>query len=159
MEEATNVVLNENCSIVMLNKLPMKMGDPGSLTLPCQFGNLATSHALADSGASVNLMPYSFYSKLNIPEPTPIHMAIHLANKMVTFPRVLDIEEDNQVPIILGKPFFSTARALVDIRESKLTIRAGEDAITFGVDKAMKHSKITDDMVFSVDTFDAFTDK
>lgn len=49
MEEASNVVLNNNCSAAMLNKLPNNMGDPGILTLPCQFGNLATSHALADS--------------------------------------------------------------------------------------------------------------
>ncbi|XP_023746777.1 uncharacterized protein LOC111894924 [Lactuca sativa] len=72
MEEVKEVVLNENCSAAMLNKLPKKKGDPGSLTLPCQFGNLATIHALADSGASVNLMPYSFFKKLDLPEPRPI---------------------------------------------------------------------------------------
>ncbi|XP_023731763.1 uncharacterized protein LOC111879529 [Lactuca sativa] len=87
MEEASKVVLNENCSAAMLNKLPKKKGDPGSLTIPCQFGNLATSYALADSGASVNLMPYSFLKKLNLPKPRPIQMAIQLENKTVTFPR------------------------------------------------------------------------
>ncbi|XP_023771566.1 uncharacterized protein LOC111920200 [Lactuca sativa] len=87
MEEVKEVVLNENCSAAMLNDLPKKKGDPGSLTLPCQFGNLATIHALADSGASVNLMPYSFFKKLDLPEPRPVRMAIHLANKTVTFPR------------------------------------------------------------------------
>ena len=49
MEEVKKVVLNENCSAAMLNRLPKKKGDPGSLTLPCQFGNLAAIHALADS--------------------------------------------------------------------------------------------------------------
>ncbi|KAL7589018.1 uncharacterized protein LOC111896065 [Lactuca sativa] len=87
LEEVSQVVLNENCSAAMLNKLPKKMGDPGSLTFPCQFGNLATSYALEDLGASVNLMSYNFFKKLNLPDPKPIHMAIHLANKMVTFPK------------------------------------------------------------------------
>ncbi|XP_023747960.1 uncharacterized protein LOC111896174 [Lactuca sativa] len=127
--EVSRVVLNETCSSANVNMLPKKMGDSGSLTLPCQFKNLATSHALADSGASVNLMPYSFFKKLDLPEPIPIHMDIHLANKMVTFPRgicadllvkidkfvfpidfiVLDMEEDEQVPIIIERPFLSTA--------------------------------------------------
>ncbi|XP_023758282.1 uncharacterized protein LOC111906743 [Lactuca sativa] len=171
MEGASKVVLNEHCSAAMLNKLPKKMGDPGSLTFPCQFGNLATSYALADSGTSVNLMPYSFFKKLNLPEPRPIRMEIHLVNKTVTFPRgicedllvkvdkfvfptdfiVLDIEEDHQVSIILGKPFLNTTSAIVDIRESKLTLRVGEDSVTFGVDRAMKHSKFSDDTTFSVD--------
>ncbi|XP_052621225.1 uncharacterized protein LOC111876319 [Lactuca sativa] len=85
MEEAAKVVLNGNCSTDMLNKLPKKMGDPGSLTLPCQFGNLATSYALADSVASVSLMPYFFFKKLDLSEPRPILIEIHLPNKTVTF--------------------------------------------------------------------------
>ena len=144
------MVLNENCSAAMLNKLPKKIGDSGSLTLPCQFVNLATSYALADSGASVNLMPYSFFKNLNLLEPKLIRMAIHLANKMVTFPGgiceellvkvdkfvffadfiVLDMEEDHQVPIILGRLFLNTASVIVDIRESKLT---------FGWEKSQLH--------------------
>ncbi|XP_023750329.1 uncharacterized protein LOC111898666 [Lactuca sativa] len=145
MEEAKKVVLNENCSAAMLSKLPKKKGDPRSLTLTCQFGNLATIHALADSGASVNLMPYSFFKKLDLLEPRPIRMAIHLANKTVTFPRgicedllvkvdkfvfpadfiILDMEADPQVPIILGRTFRNTTSAIVDMRDSKLTLRVG----------------------------------
>lgn len=68
------MVLNENCSAVMLNKLPKKMGDLGSLTLPCQFGNLATSYALADLGTSVNLMPYSFFKNFILSNPRQIRM-------------------------------------------------------------------------------------
>ncbi|XP_023742504.1 uncharacterized protein LOC111890633 [Lactuca sativa] len=142
MEESSKVVLNDNCSASMLNKLPKKKGDPGSLTIPCQFGNLATSYELADSGASVNLMPYSFFKKLHLLELRPIRMAIHLANKTVTFPRgicedllvkvdkfvfpadfiVLDMEEDHQVPIILGRPFLNTTGAIIDIRDSRITL-------------------------------------
>ncbi|XP_023738283.1 uncharacterized protein LOC111886279 [Lactuca sativa] len=174
MEEVKKVVLNENCSAAMLNKLPKKKGDPGSLTLPCQFGNLATIHALADSGASVNLMPYSFFKKLDHPEPRPIRMTIHLANKTVTFTRgicedllvkvekfvfptdfiILDMEVDPQVPIILGRPFLNTVSAIIDMRDSKLTLRVEDDSVTFGVDQTMKHSRNSDDMAFSIDMLD-----
>ncbi|XP_023753520.1 uncharacterized protein LOC111901897 [Lactuca sativa] len=174
MEEVSKVVLNENCSAAMLNKLPKKMGDSGTLTLPCQFENLATSSALADSGASVNVMPQPFFKKLNLAESRPIRMAIHLANKTVTFPRgicedllvevdkfvfpadfiVIDMEEHRQVPIILGRPFLNTASAIVYIRESELTIRVGEESVTFGVDRAMKHSKLSDEIAFSMDTLE-----
>ncbi|XP_052621829.1 uncharacterized protein LOC128127387 [Lactuca sativa] len=174
MEEVKEVVLNEICSAAMLNKIPKKKGDPGSLTLPCQFGNLATIHALADSGASVNLMRYSFFKKLDLPEPRSIRMTIHLTNKTDTFQRgicedllvkvdkfvfpadfiILDMEADPQVPIILGRPFLNTASAIVDMRDSKLTLRVGDDSVTIGVDQAMKHARNSDDMAFSIDMFD-----
>ncbi|KAL7609835.1 hypothetical protein Lser_V15G12894 [Lactuca serriola] len=135
MEEVKKVVLNENFLAAMLNKLPKKKGELGSLTLSCQFRNLSTIHELADLGASVNLMSYSFFKKLDLPEPRSIRMAIHLANKTVTFPRgicedllvkvdkfvfsadfmVLDMEADPQVPIILGRPFLNTTSAIVDM--------------------------------------------
>lgn len=72
MELASNVILKENCFAAMLSKLPKNMGDPGSLTVPYQIVILATSHALADLGASVNLLQFLFYKKLNLPEPRPI---------------------------------------------------------------------------------------
>ncbi|KAL7587001.1 hypothetical protein Lser_V15G38297 [Lactuca serriola] len=176
MEEVKKVVVNENCSAVMLNKLPKKKGDPGSLTLLCQFGNLAIIYALADSGSSVNLMPYSFFKKLDLPEPRPIRMAIHLANKMVTFPGgicedllvkvdklvfpadfiVLDMEADPQVPIILGRPFLNTSSAIVDMRDSKLTLRVRDESVTFEVDQAMKHARSSDDTAFSIDMLEEF---
>ncbi|XP_023770931.1 uncharacterized protein LOC111919590 [Lactuca sativa] len=171
MEEVKEVVLNEKCSAVILNKLPKKKGDQGSLTLPCQFGNLATIHTLADSRESVNLMPYSFFNKLDLSEPRPIQMAIHLASKTVTFPRglcedllvkvdkfvfsvdfiVLDMEADPQVPIILGRPFLNTVSAIVDMRDSELTLQVGDESVTIGVDQAMKHARVSDDTTFSVD--------
>ncbi|XP_052627474.1 uncharacterized protein LOC128134098 [Lactuca sativa] len=179
IEEVKKVVLNENCSTTMLNKLPKKKGDPGSLTLPCQFGNLATIHALADSGASVKLMTYSFFKKLDLPEPRPIRMAIHLANKKVTFPRgicddllvkvdkfvfpadfiILDMQVDPQVPIILGRPFLNTASAIVDMRDSKLTLWVGDDSVTFGVDQAMKYARNSYDMAFTIDMLDKLMEK
>ena len=77
--------VNEKSSAYIL---PEKLKDPGSITIPCQFGDSRLSRALADSGASINLMPYSFYKRLELPEPRAIRMAIHLANKSVTFPQI-----------------------------------------------------------------------
>ncbi|XP_023758745.1 uncharacterized protein LOC111907178 [Lactuca sativa] len=167
MEEVKKVVLNENCSVAMLNKLPKKKGYLGSLTLPSQFGNLSTIHALSDLGASVNLKPYSFFKKLDLPEPRPIRMEIHLANKTMTFPRgicehllvrvdifvfpaefiILDMEADPQVPIILGKPFLNTTSAILNMQDSKLNLRVGDESVTFGFDQAMNHARYSDDTI------------
>ena len=179
IEEASAVFMNEQCSAAVLNQLPRKMSDPGSLTIPCQFGNLEVCQALADSGASINIMPYSFYIKLGLPEPRPIRMAIHLANKSITFPRglaedlivkvdkfvfpadfvILDIKGDDNVPLILGRPFLCTAAALVDMKDAKLTLRVGNEAITFGLDQAMQYSKTADDQAFYVDTVEELSDE
>ncbi|XP_052626870.1 uncharacterized protein LOC128133453 [Lactuca sativa] len=72
---------------IVLSKLPEKKGDPGSITIPCQFGNILATKALTDSGASINLMPFSFFKKLNLPEPRPVNMKIHLADKKIISPR------------------------------------------------------------------------
>ena len=70
----------------MLGDLPKKMGDPGCLTLPCEFGNNMKIYALADSGASIYFMPYSFYQKLDIQKLKAKKMTIHMANRSVTQP-------------------------------------------------------------------------
>ncbi|KAL7608785.1 hypothetical protein Lser_V15G13163 [Lactuca serriola] len=75
-ELLTNRKNMEEGSEIVLDELPEKMGDTGSITILCQFGNLVTTHALADSGASINIMPYPFFKKLNLPELKPIHMTI-----------------------------------------------------------------------------------
>ncbi|XP_076926429.1 uncharacterized protein LOC143589595 [Bidens hawaiensis] len=59
LEELSHVTLNEECSAILQNKLPEKMTDPGSFTIPCLIGSLSVSNALANLGASINLMPYS----------------------------------------------------------------------------------------------------
>ncbi|KAL7613153.1 hypothetical protein Lser_V15G07005 [Lactuca serriola] len=136
---------------IVLNELPGKKGDPGSISIPCQFGNEIANQVLTDSGASINLIPYSFFKKLNLPEPKPISMKIHLADKTVIRPRgvcedllikvdkfllpvdfvVLDMEEDPKIPIILGRPFLNTTSALIDVCESTLTLRVGDESAVF----------------------------
>ncbi|GJW83564.1 hypothetical protein Tco_0156709 [Tanacetum coccineum] len=69
--ELANTPLNENCSAVLLKKLPKKLRDPSKFLIPCDFPELDECLALADLGASINLMPLSVWKKLSLPELTP----------------------------------------------------------------------------------------
>ncbi|XP_076954175.1 uncharacterized protein LOC143628471 [Bidens hawaiensis] len=124
-----------DCSAVVLNCVPEKLSDLSVFTIPVLFGSDAMSQALADLGASINLMPYSLYEKLELSELTPTRMSLSLADRSVKYPRgiienllvkvdkfvfpvdfvVLDMEADEKVPIILGRPFLRTAKALIDV--------------------------------------------
>lgn len=125
LEEASCVTVHGECSAVMMNKLAEKLEDPGVFTIPCLFGSDVLCYALADLGASINLMPYSVYEKLGLGDLTPTHMTLSLADKSVKYPKgivsnllvkidkfvfpadfvVLEMEADENVPIILGRPF------------------------------------------------------
>nr|GFB36950.1 hypothetical protein [Tanacetum cinerariifolium] len=106
--ELANVSLNENCSAMLLKKLPEKLGDPGKFLIPCDFPGMKlpeklgdpgkflipcdfpgmkVCHALADLGASTNLMPLSIWKKLSLPELTPTRMTLELADSLITRPK------------------------------------------------------------------------
>ncbi|GKE38950.1 reverse transcriptase domain-containing protein, partial [Tanacetum coccineum] len=125
--ELANTPLNENCSAVILKKLPEKLGDPGKFLILCGFSELKCK-ALADLGASINLMPLSVGKKLRLPELIFTCMTLELANRTIctparitrdvfvpvgkfTFPAdfvIVDYESDPRVPLILGRPFLRT---------------------------------------------------
>ncbi|GKA51515.1 reverse transcriptase domain-containing protein [Tanacetum coccineum] len=134
--------------------LPKKLGDPGRFLIPCEFSGINTCNALADLGASINLMPYSVWKNLSIPELTPTCMTLELADRSISepigiaedvyvtvgkfqFPTdfvVVDFEPDPRVPLILGRSFLKTSRALIDVYEGEITLRVGREAITFNLD-------------------------
>ncbi|GJS41143.1 reverse transcriptase domain-containing protein [Tanacetum coccineum] len=89
LSEMARTPLNENCSAVILNKLPKKLGDPGRFLIPCEFSGINTCNALADLGASINLMPYSVWKDLSLPELTPTCMTLELADRSITEPIVM----------------------------------------------------------------------
>ncbi|GJV17044.1 reverse transcriptase domain-containing protein [Tanacetum coccineum] len=152
--------LNENCSAVILNKLPKKLGDPGRFLIPCEFSGINTCNALADLGASINLMPYSVWKDLSLPELTPTCMTLELADRSITkpigiakdvrlmvgkfqFPAdfvVVDFEPDPRVPLILRRSFLKTSRALIDVYEGEITLRVGKEAITFNLDQTSRYT-------------------
>ncbi|GJW08780.1 hypothetical protein Tco_1571203 [Tanacetum coccineum] len=78
--ELAKIPLNENCSAILLKKLPEKLGDPGKFLIPCNFPEMDVCHALAYLGASINLMPLSIWKKLSLPELTPARMTLELAD-------------------------------------------------------------------------------
>ncbi|GKB90618.1 reverse transcriptase domain-containing protein [Tanacetum coccineum] len=83
--ELANTPLNENCSAVLLNKLPEKLGDARRFLIPCDFYGLESCMALADLGASINLIPLSVWKILSLPELTPTRMTLELATRTVAY--------------------------------------------------------------------------
>ncbi|GJR30201.1 reverse transcriptase domain-containing protein [Tanacetum coccineum] len=146
--------MNANCSAVILKKLPEKLGDPGRFLIPCDFGEFDNHLALADLGASINLMPLSIWKKLGLPDLTSTGMVLELANRTISKPLgiaenvfvkvgkfyfpvnfvILDFVADPRVPLILGRPFLRTARVLIDVYGEELVIRDGMERIVFKPD-------------------------
>ncbi|GJW36807.1 reverse transcriptase domain-containing protein, partial [Tanacetum coccineum] len=163
--ELSNTPLNENCSAVLLKKLPEKLGDPGKFLIPCDFPGMVECLALADLGASINLMPLSVWKKLSLPDLTSTRMTLELADRTITRPKgvaedvfvkvgkfhypadfvVVDFDADPRVPLILGRPFLRTARALIDVYGEEITLRYNDEAITFNVGHTSSHSYRYDD--------------
>ncbi|GKC96188.1 reverse transcriptase domain-containing protein, partial [Tanacetum coccineum] len=85
-DDRINTPLNENCSAIILKKLPKKLGDPGKFLIPCDFSELEKCMALADLGASINLMPLSVWKKFMLLELVPTRMTLELANRSVAYP-------------------------------------------------------------------------
>ncbi|GJX26722.1 reverse transcriptase domain-containing protein [Tanacetum coccineum] len=157
--ELANTLLNENCSAVLLKKLHKKLRDPGRFLIPCDFPELDKSLALADLGASINLMPLSVWKKLSLPELTSTRMTLELANRSFAYPIgvaedvfvkvgkfhfpadfvVVDYDVDPQVPLILGRPFLRTSRALSDVHGEELILRDGDEQLIFHTDTTSKY--------------------
>ncbi|GKF68247.1 hypothetical protein Tco_0197926, partial [Tanacetum coccineum] len=100
--------------------------------------------ALADLGASINLMPLSVWKKLSLPKLTPTFMTLELADRLISQP--IDFDADPQVPLILGRSFLKTGRALIDVYEGELTLRVGKEFVTFNLDQTSRYSSNYDDM-------------
>nr|GEX35184.1 reverse transcriptase domain-containing protein [Tanacetum cinerariifolium] len=96
--ELNRTPLNEHCSVVLLKKLPKKLGDPGKFLIPCDFPRMDECLALADLGASINLMPLSVWNKLSLPKPSPTCMTLELADRLIS-PNYNDMTT-NQIDVI-----------------------------------------------------------
>nr|GFB38478.1 reverse transcriptase domain-containing protein [Tanacetum cinerariifolium] len=124
--ELTKTPLNENCSAVVLKKLPEKLGDPGRFLIPCDFTGLDNCLALADLGASINLMPLSIWKKLRLPTLNETKMVLELADRTISKPT--GVAEN--VFVKVGRPFLSTAHALIDVYEGEITLRHDNQSFT-----------------------------
>ncbi|GJU69959.1 hypothetical protein Tco_1256218 [Tanacetum coccineum] len=133
------------------NAIPRKEKDLGSLTLPCFINNTCFDNALVDLGASVSVIPLSTYLNLGLGELAHIRLTVELAYRIVKYPKgiaenvlvgigkftfpvefiILDMPEDIKVPLILKRPFLSTACAKIDVYKRKITLRIGKENIIF----------------------------
>nr|GEY88226.1 reverse transcriptase domain-containing protein [Tanacetum cinerariifolium] len=131
LSEMARTKMNKHCSTVILNKLPRKLGDPGKFLIPCEFFGMDECLVLADLGASINLMPFSVWEALSLSELTPTCMTLELADRSVFKP--IGIAKD--VPFKVG-----TSRALIDVHKGELTLRIGNEAITYNLDQTVRYS-------------------
>ncbi|XP_062093814.1 uncharacterized protein LOC133799840 [Humulus lupulus] len=138
--EFETMALNKECSPFMQEKLPPKLKDLGSFTIPCTIGDTYCETTLCHLGARINLMPMNVFKKLGIGEVRPTTITLQLVDKSLSHPDgkieavlvrvdkfifptdfiVLDYEMDREVPIILGRPILATRRTLIDVQKAKL---------------------------------------
>ena len=154
-----NIELSENCSAILQRKLPPKMKDLGVFTIPCTVGNVNIGRALCDLGASINLIPLSIMKKLGCGEPKHKRMTLTLAYRTISYPYgvledvlvqvndlvfpahfvILDMAEDEEMSLLLERPFLATVRALIDVEMGELILRFQDEQVVFHIFEAMKH--------------------
>ncbi|GJW62224.1 putative reverse transcriptase domain-containing protein [Tanacetum coccineum] len=154
--------------------LPQKEKDPRSFTLPCLIHNICFDKALVDLGASVSIMPFSTYTNLGLGILSHTRLTIELADRTIKQPRgiaenvlvrigkfifpidfiILDIPEDDDVSLILGRPFLSTAHSKIDVFKRKITLRVVEEKLVF---KSIKPTTSIIKRVFVIKSLDSKT--
>jgi len=146
-----NIIVEGNCSAVIQKILPPKHKDPGNVTIPCSIREVIVGKALIDLGASINLMPLPMCRRLGEFEMMPTRMTLQLVDRSITKPYrviedvlvrvkhfifltdfvVMDICEDTDILVILGRPFMLTASCIVDMGRRKLELGFEDQKIDF----------------------------
>nr|GEV02934.1 reverse transcriptase domain-containing protein [Tanacetum cinerariifolium] len=139
---------------------------PSKFLIPCDFNGMAEFLALADLGASINLMPLTVWNKLSLPDLSLTCMTLELVDRLISHPVgvfkdvfvkvgtfhfsvdfvVVDFDADPRVPLILRRYFFKTRRDLIEVFEGELTLRVGKEAITFNLDQTSRYLANYNDM-------------
>ncbi|GJR04798.1 reverse transcriptase domain-containing protein [Tanacetum coccineum] len=139
--ELAKIPLNKNCSAMLLKKLPEKLRDPGKFLIPCNF--LEWILELADR---------------SITHPKGLAEDVYVKVGKFHFPTdfvVVDFEADPRVPLILGRSFLRTGRALIDVYGEEITLRVDNEAVTFNLDQTTRYSSTNDKSVNRIDIIDA----
>ncbi|XP_070049998.1 uncharacterized protein [Nicotiana tomentosiformis] len=157
-QDMSTVTLTQTCSAVVTRPMAKKLSDPGSFTIPCTIRSYAFAKALCDLGAIINLMSLEIYTKLGIGRARPTSMLLQLADRTVKRPTgilddmlvqvgkfvfpadfvILDCQVDEEIPIILGRSFLDTGRALIYCETGELKMRLNNEEIIFNVQKSMR---------------------
>nr|GEV31825.1 reverse transcriptase domain-containing protein [Tanacetum cinerariifolium] len=136
LSEMARTPMNKHYSAIILSKLPKKLGDPGKFLIPCEFPGMGECLALVDLGASINLMPLSMWEELSLPELTSNCMTLELADYSVSKP--IGIAKDVKVKVVV----FHFPADFV----GELTLRIGNEAITYNLDQTSRYSANYDQM-------------
>ena len=161
------VNLTATCSAVIQKKLQAKMKDLGSFTILCSIGKYEFKKALCDYGGSINLMPLSVVQRLSLGELTPTAITLQMADKSMEQSRgvlvkvgkfifpvdfvIMKMEEDTQVPLLLGRPFLATEAALIDVQKGELTLRVGNEAVHFNINRSLEHPDVDAESCMAVE--------
>ncbi|XP_075086159.1 uncharacterized protein LOC142168888 [Nicotiana tabacum] len=152
-QDLSTVTLTQTCSAVVTRPMAQKVSDLGSFTIPCTIGSYAFAKALCDLGDNINLMHLAIFTKLGIGRARPTSMLLQLTDRTVkrpigilddvlvqvgkfVFPAdfvILECQVDEEIPIIMGRPFLATGRALIDCETGELKMRLNNEEIIFYV--------------------------
>ncbi|XP_009802267.1 uncharacterized protein LOC107803579 [Nicotiana tabacum] len=156
-QDLATITLTRTCSAVVTRPIDEKLSDPGSFTIPCTIGSYVFAKVLYYLGANINLMPLSIDKRLGIERARPTSMLLQLADRMLKRPSgvlddvlvqdgnfvfpidfvILDYQVHKEIPIILGRPFLATGRALINCETRELKMRLNGGEIMFNVQKSM----------------------
>ncbi|XP_016476915.1 uncharacterized protein LOC107798435 [Nicotiana tabacum] len=152
------VNVTHRISSIIATSTVQKKEDPGAFTIPCTIGVHDFARALCDNGASINLMPLSIYKKAGLGMRRPTSMRLQMVDRSIKrsvrivdnvlvkvgkfhLPAdfvILDCAVDKEIPIILGRPFLATGRALMDSERNEIRFRVNDEEVTFQASKGMK---------------------
>ncbi|XP_056845060.1 uncharacterized protein LOC130496730 [Raphanus sativus] len=174
------MILTHECNaIIQRLDVPKKLEDPGCFTLPCALGPMVFERCLCDLGASVSLMPLSVAKKLGFTQYKKCRLSLVLADRSVKYPVgiledlplmvgncevptdfvVLEMGEEAQDPLILGRPFLATAGAIVNVKEGKIDLHLGKRHILhFDIKEVMKKPTVQG-QIFYIEEMDALADE
>ncbi|CAM8923321.1 unnamed protein product [Rhodiola kirilowii] len=158
IEESSMVALNAECSAIVQSRMPKKMQDQGSFSIPISLGKIEIDRALCDLGASISLIPYSLYEKIDMGELHSTTISLKLADMSSRVPNgvlrdvpikvgkffipvdfyVLDMYSEQETPVILGRPFLNTVEAVIKCGEGSIELKIGNEKLKFFLKNAMK---------------------
>ncbi|XP_023644225.1 uncharacterized protein LOC111832117 [Capsella rubella] len=146
-DERARSLNHECCAIIHKEVIPKKLEDPGSFTLPCIIGPLSFSRSLCDLGASVSLMPLSVARRFGFTQYKSCNLSLILADRTIRVPYglledlpinigevevptdfiVLEMDDEPQDPLILGRPFLATTGAIIDVGKGMIDLNPGKN--------------------------------
>jgi len=164
IKDDETITLTRECSVVIHKKLSPTLKYPGSCSIPFVIGNGTIEKAMCDLEASVSLLLLSLFKRFGIGEVKPTRMTLQLVDRSIIYhvrilqdipikvgkiyiPAdfvVVDIEEDSQIPILLGRSFLATVGAVIDVKNGKIAFHVDDEKVEFEIANLMKGPSIFD---------------